>query len=161
MPLRSRRFYSLDVLRGVAALAIVFWHWQHFHWVHGVPLVRPMERIFFLFYGGGWLAVYLFFTLSGFVFFWLYAKDVANRRVSARDFFVLRFSRLYPLYLATLLAAALGHFAFRRLSGTDFVYRFNDGYHFLLNLGMASSWGLEKGNSFNGPARTISVEAAL
>jgi len=23
------RFYSLDVLRGVAALSVVLWHWQH------------------------------------------------------------------------------------------------------------------------------------
>src|SRR5262249_54324308 len=25
-----RHFYSLDALRGVAALVVVFWHWQHF-----------------------------------------------------------------------------------------------------------------------------------
>ncbi|MDE2367149.1 MAG: hypothetical protein KGM95_09475, partial [Betaproteobacteria bacterium] len=24
------RFYSLDVLRGIAALSVVLWHWQHF-----------------------------------------------------------------------------------------------------------------------------------
>lgn len=24
------RFYSLDALRGIAALTVIFWHWQHF-----------------------------------------------------------------------------------------------------------------------------------
>ncbi|MDF7795325.1 hypothetical protein [Pseudomonas syringae] len=29
----NARLYTLDVLRGVAALSVVFWHWQHFFYV--------------------------------------------------------------------------------------------------------------------------------
>ena len=87
----------------------------------------------------------LFFALSGFIFFWLYAEAITERRVSAREFFVLRFSRLYPLHLATLLAVAAEQTLFLHLTGRYFVYGGNDGYHFLLNLGMASSWGFERG----------------
>ncbi len=28
--LLPKHLYSLDVLRGIAALAVVFWHWKHF-----------------------------------------------------------------------------------------------------------------------------------
>ena len=32
-PVMPERLYSLDVLRGIAALAVVFWHWQHFFYI--------------------------------------------------------------------------------------------------------------------------------
>jgi peptidoglycan/LPS O-acetylase OafA/YrhL len=163
---RPERFFSLDVLRGLAALTVVFWHWQHFLQVSsraGPPraIGSPLFGTFALFYGAGWMAVDLFFALSGFVFFWLYAQAITERRISARDFFVLRFSRLYPLHLVTLLAVAVGQGVYRHLTGHSFVYVFNDGYHFLLNLALASSWGFERGLSFNSPVWSVSVEVAL
>ena len=87
MPPRPQRFFSLDVLRGLAALTVVFWHWQHFLLVGsraggGAPLTRPLGRTFELFYSVGWIAVDLFFALSGFIFFWLYAEAITERRVS-------------------------------------------------------------------------------
>jgi len=161
-----QRFYSLDVLRGVAALTVVFWHWQHFFFNGAVPgpvdLERlPLYRVLFLAYTRGWFAVDLFFVLSGFVFYWLYSGQVSAGGVSAFRFAVLRFSRLYPLHVLTLLAVAVGQLAYRNAHGSYFVYPNNDAYHFALNLGFASSWGLERGYSFNGPAWSISVEIAL
>jgi peptidoglycan/LPS O-acetylase OafA/YrhL len=165
MPTRVERFYSLDVLRGVAALSVVFWHWQHFFYngsAHSNPLERmPLIDVFFLLYGKGWLAVELFFSLSGFVFFWLYAQPIAAARVPARDFFLLRFSRLYPLHLATLLTVVAGQLLYYGLAGTYFVYQRNDGYHFALNLFFVSSWGFERGWSFNAPVWSVSVEVFL
>jgi peptidoglycan/LPS O-acetylase OafA/YrhL len=62
------RFHSLDLLRGVAALSVVFWHWQHFFYSgtgRNYPLERmPLVDVFFLLYAKGWLAVELFFSLS-------------------------------------------------------------------------------------------------
>jgi peptidoglycan/LPS O-acetylase OafA/YrhL len=162
---RSDRLFSLDVLRGVAALTVVFWHWQHFALIApdapGRAFRMPFYPTFPVFYRGGWLAVDLFFALSGFVFFWLYADAVHERRLGARDFFILRVSRVYPLHLATLLAVAAEQAIFRAVSGHEFAYGINDGYHFLLNLGLASSWGFERGLSFNIPVWSVSVEAAL
>jgi peptidoglycan/LPS O-acetylase OafA/YrhL len=166
MPTPPTRFYSLDVLRGAAALTVVFWHWQHFFLFGGVVVppttAQPLHDVFFLFYGAGWMAVDLFFSLSGFIFFWLYGLPVSEGRLSARDFFVLRASRLYPLHLVTLLAVAAGQRVFRHATGGySFMYGFNDRYHFLLNLGLASGWGLERGPSFNAPVWSVSVEVAL
>jgi peptidoglycan/LPS O-acetylase OafA/YrhL len=154
-------------MRGVAALAVVFWHWQIFSYVGGqLPptfLVRtqPLYMIFAPLYQAGYLAVDLFFALSGFIFFALYSDRVASREVSAKQFFVLRLSRLYPLHLATLVFVTVAQAIFARQNGTYFGSHYNDPYHFLLNLLFASSWGFEKGHSFNGPFWSVSVEALL
>ena len=74
---------------------------------------------------------------------------------------MLRLSRLYPLHLVTLLAVAVGQAIYWHLNHSYFVIRYNDAYHFVLNLLFASSWGLEKDHSFNGPFWSVSVEALL
>jgi peptidoglycan/LPS O-acetylase OafA/YrhL len=108
---RIERFYSLDVLRGVAALGVVLWHWQHFFFV-GSRLgaydasQAPLYSLAFIFYDKGWLGVDLFFSLSGFVFFWLYSARISEGSISTGRFAWLRFSRLYPLHLLTLCAGA-------------------------------------------------------
>ena len=160
------RFYSLDALRGAAALSVVFWHWQHFFYRDGIilPLDRktqPLYRVFFVLYESGWLAVDLFFTLSGFIFFWLYASAVRSRRVGPWEFFVLRFSRLYPLHLVTLLLVTAGLAAFHSVGIAAFTYPANDIYHFILQLFLASNWGFERGMSFNAPIWSVSIEVLL
>lgn len=165
-PTLPARFYSLDVLRGLAALGVVFWHWQHFFFQGTVLgdfdsqrqplywLLRP------LYLHGAW-AVPFFFCLSGFVFFWLYAEKIARGEVSAREFAVLRFSRLYPLHLVTLGVVLAGQMWMQRQTGESFVYPNNDAYHFVLNLLFVSQWGLQRGASFNGPVWSVSVEVLL
>lgn len=160
------RFYSLDLIRGLAALSVVFWHWQHFFYAGStfVPYdmaAQPLYSTFFFLYHTGWLAVDFFFALSGFIFFWLYAEQIASGSVGAWKFFALRFSRLYPLHLITLLLVALLQYRFFSVNGDYFVVPFNDAYHFVLNLFMASSWGLERGESFNGPVWSVSVEVMM
>jgi peptidoglycan/LPS O-acetylase OafA/YrhL len=160
------RFYSLDALRGIAALSVVFWHWQHFFFI-GVDLgpldlaQLPLFRLLHLLYLRGRDAVDLFFSLSGFIFYWLYAKRIKGRSITPGQFAWLRFSRLYPLHFATLLLVAAGQYWLLRQKGSYFVYADNDAYHFVLNLLFANSWGLERGPSFNGPTWSVSVEVLL
>jgi peptidoglycan/LPS O-acetylase OafA/YrhL len=153
-----RHLHSLDALRGVAALTVVFWHWQHFFWTGDAPPAdfrvesQPLFSVFFLFYRNGTRAVDLFFLLSGFIFFWIYASKISEGTVSAGRFFMLRFSRLYPLHLVTLLLVAAGQYAYAAANGNFFVYPANDAYHFVLNLLLIPSIGLERGGlSFNSP----------
>jgi peptidoglycan/LPS O-acetylase OafA/YrhL len=164
--LLPRRFYSLDFIRGLAALAVVFWHWQHFFFAGSTFVPYEMEQqpfysVFFLFYQTGWLAVDFFFSLSGFIFFWLYAREIAERDIGGWEFFVLRFSRLYPLHIATLVFVLVAQHWVMARTGDYFVVPFNDLYHGILNLFMASSWGFEKGPSFNGPIWSVSVEVLM
>lgn len=160
------RFHSLDALRGIAALAVVVWHWRHFFYdglamPHVAQEAWPFWTWLRPFYLGGGRAVELFFCLSGFIFYHLYAEKVAQRAISAREFLWLRLSRLYPLHFVTLLLTALGQWLALAAFGAHFVYAENDAPHFLLHLFFVSSWGFERGLSFNGPAWSISVEMLL
>ncbi len=163
-----KRLHSLDALRGLAALGVVFWHWQHFFALNGVYQAgwkRGAEPLYWLLrplYDGGWAAVDLFFPLSGFVFFWLYGAAIREKRLSAGDFALLRISRLYPLHTATLLVAAVLQVAFHSRTGHWFVYQNNDWRHFASSLVMAQQWlppTLDQ--SFNGPAWSVSIEVLL
>ena len=92
----SMRFHEVDVLRGLAALAVVFSHYLP-HWDHhygDLAVVVPG--------GAGYIAVKLFFVISGFVIFM-----TLERCTSVLDFAVLRFSRLYPAYWAAILVVTL------------------------------------------------------
>ena len=91
----------------------------------------------------------------------LYSKRVADGAISAGKFALLRFSRLYPLHFATLLFVAGSQLLLMNAVGSFFVYPNNDSYHFLLNVFFASSWGIERGYSFNGPFWSVSVEVLL
>lgn len=87
------RLTTLDLLRGVAALAVAT---RHFPWVAGAPFALP----------GSYLAVDLFFALSGFVVAGAYGPMLDRGEASA--FLRRRIARLYPLYaLATLVGAAI------------------------------------------------------
>jgi len=159
-------FHSLDGLRGVAALSVVFSHWQHFFFhgtelTHFAPEQQPLYSLFSFLYSDGWRAVDLFFCLSGFIFYWLYSEKISRREASPRDFFVLRFSRLYPLHFVTLLFVAAGQLLMMWSQGAYFVYPCNDLLHFGLQTVFASDWGFTRGNSFNGPIWSVSVEILL
>jgi peptidoglycan/LPS O-acetylase OafA/YrhL len=168
LPMKNtERMYSLDALRGIAALAVVFWHWQHFFF-SGASLSasfireqQPFYSVFLIFYKHGALAVDLFFTLSGFVFFWLYAKAISEHKTEPLAFFILRFSRLYPLHLVALLVVTAGQALFIINNGHCFVYPYYDLWHFALNIFMIPSIGLERGYSFNAPVWSVSVEVVL
>ena len=122
---------------------------------------QPFYFLLALFYNKGGLAVALFFSLSGFVFFWLYRQEIYQHTISARGFFILRFSRLYPLHFLMLIVVLIGQIISIKLTGCYMVYQNNDPYHFMLNLFFISAWGFEKGISFNGPIWSVSVEVFL
>jgi len=162
-----KRLYLLDGLRGIAALSVVLFHWCHFYLPYnreGIQYIGEQQPFFdqlsFIYLDGGG-AVNLFFCLSGFVFFWLYEKQITDGAMSFIEFSLLRFSRLYPLHFATLLLVAYGQAVHVSLTKTVFVYGFNDAYHFLLNLVFASAWGFDQVPSFNGPVWSVSIEVLL
>ncbi|MDR3507858.1 MAG: acyltransferase [Caulobacteraceae bacterium] len=84
-----RVFYALDGMRGVAAVFVAMRHTAFFHKL-GIP--------------GGYLAVDLFFVLSGFVIAHAYESRLA-KGLSPGRFMTLRYLRLWPVYA---LGVALG-----------------------------------------------------
>ena len=93
----SLRLLQIDALRGVAALAVVFFHFTTrftdlFH-----PVTLPTISVPYGHYG-----VNLFFIISGFVIFMTLEKT--SRPM---DFLVSRFSRLFPAYWAAIMLTFL------------------------------------------------------
>jgi peptidoglycan/LPS O-acetylase OafA/YrhL len=80
----SDRLLGLDMLRGVAALCVVALHLQ---WINA-----DHPRVF----AKGFLAVDLFFMLSGYVMARVYEDRMAGG-LSPRSFFVARYRRLWPI----------------------------------------------------------------
>ena len=163
-----KRLYALDTLRGVAALAIVIWHWQHFYAISGEwaedwnRAAQPFYAMLKPLYDAGWAAVDLFFPLSGFIFFWLYGEALRERRMGGGRFAWLRFSRLYPLHFVTLIAVAAMQAVFHNATGNFFIYDANDVQHFASGLLMAQQWLPPTiDQSFNGPAWSVSIEVLL
>jgi peptidoglycan/LPS O-acetylase OafA/YrhL len=98
----SRRIKGLDVLRGLAASAVVVYHYTFdFQRVLGH---RNGSPLFSFKYGS--LGVQLFFIISGFVIFM-----TLNRCRTSTDFVRSRFSRLFPpFWCALALTAIVLHF---------------------------------------------------
>jgi peptidoglycan/LPS O-acetylase OafA/YrhL len=88
---RPDRFRALDGLRGLAALHVVFFH-----------LLFPNHFTHNSFVKHGYIAVDLFFMLSGFVIAANYSHRITSA-ASFKRFIGLRFFRLYPLHVAILL----------------------------------------------------------
>lgn len=165
---KSKRIYSIDALRGVAALAVVVWHWQHFFAISGTWMVgwnraaQPFYPYLKPLYDEGWAAVDLFFAVSGFVFFWLYREPVAEGRIGIPQFALQRFSRLYPIYFLTLVIAASLQLLFHHATGNWFIFDANDWRHFVTSLILAQNWlPPDESQSFNGPAWAVSIEVLL
>ena len=83
------RFYTLDGLRGVAALCIAVLHMPHFF----PYLSKPVNA---------YLAVDFFFILSGFVLSFSYDRKISTDMTALR-FFLIRATRLYPAYILGMI----------------------------------------------------------
>jgi peptidoglycan/LPS O-acetylase OafA/YrhL len=87
-----------------------------------------------------------------------YGTAILKGSVNFRDFAIRRFSRLYPLHLATLLLVGLLQHLYRSTTGSYWIYDLNDGYHFIQQMLFASNWFRGGGFSYNGPVWSVSVE---
>ncbi|WP_143321017.1 acyltransferase [Clostridium sp. HBUAS56010] len=149
-----QRLTCLDGLRGIVCCCVAFfWHYQHFS-----PSNFPFSHIAYWPYHYGWLAVEFFFLLSGYIFFYKYSKPISEGTISFRNFFILRFSRLYPLHFVTLTVVMLFQW-YRIFQGKDFfIYSNNNLYHFLLNIFFIQNGWIYTDWSFNAPSWSVSVE---
>lgn len=95
----AERFTSLDSLRGLAAVTVVFEH----AWLSFRPLGLPPWWLYPA--TAGDTAVILFFVLSGFV---LSLRYWSRREESYSTFLLRRFFRIYVPFAASVLVALLG-----------------------------------------------------
>jgi peptidoglycan/LPS O-acetylase OafA/YrhL len=104
------RLAWLDVLRGLAALAVVFDH-------AGQHVLQHVRNEIYHWFDTGQYGVFVFFLISGYI-----VPASLERRGSVRTFWVSRLFRLYPLYLLAVgiaVALYLVHFGSLRGEGAD------------------------------------------
>ena len=90
-----KRFITLDLFRGIAALIILM--------RHSVPIAGFDPYV-------SYLAVDLFFLISGFVFVPSAGDKLVSGKMDAKGAIINRFIRLYPLYFLSVLLAGLCFF---------------------------------------------------
>jgi peptidoglycan/LPS O-acetylase OafA/YrhL len=162
----NEKLAFIDCLRILSAFSVLIWHFQHFYYCSITPVgfvrsCQPLYRFLSFFYNYGAWGVQVFWCISGFVFFTVYFDRITTNRMPIGTFLTNRFSRLYPLHLVTLTVTLLLQRLYHLHNGVYFVYQFNDLKHFILQLPMASHWGLQSGPSFNGPIWSVSVEIGV
>lgn len=96
----KERFATLDAMRGVAALTVLLFHIQGLYGPACVAISECNVRF-------GYLAVDMFFALSGFVLSYRYDVAFADGLRFAK-FMRLRFVRLMPIYWLGLLIGTVG-----------------------------------------------------
>ena len=151
---------NLTPLRGIAALIVLFFHFDLF-W--GGPFQGTLFPIdVTLFVKKGYLLVDFFFVLSGFIMCHVYGPFFAGSVTGSafRQFLKARFARIYPLHLFTLVWAIL---LFAGVLWTDFPLDAREKSVFDLSaipahLVLIQAMGIYPGYTWNGPAWTISVE---
>ncbi len=100
----------LDVLRGLAALAVVFDHLSYY-------VLQHIRAEIYRWFDPGNYGVFVFFIISGYI-----VPASLERKGSVRTFWVSRLFRLYPLYLLAVgiaVALYLMHFGSLRGEGAD------------------------------------------
>lgn len=135
---KSNRVLFLDVLRGVAALSVVLFHYSR----DFLPYYFKPPLNF------GYMGVHLFFIISGFVIFMTLEKTT-----SPKQFIISRFSRLFPGYwfnvlLTFLVIILLGKAADQRTLSD-----------FFINLTMLQHWFLVQ--PIDGVYWTLTVELSF
>ncbi len=111
------RIDSLDFLRGVASLAVAWFHLCTFHYTSPDG---PYYRLVRSSGSYGWLGVEVFFVISGFVI--PYSLNRAGYQLQSYPRFILkRIVRLDPPYLVSIVLILVLDFAYAAYSGRPFV----------------------------------------
>jgi len=109
----SKREYSLDFLRGAAALLVLFSH-TTIAGLYGVePIWSELKWTPLKILWSGHQAVILFFVLSGFALTKMW-ESIGSRRYDA--YIAARVVRLYPPYIASIAVALVVYWVMRHLS---------------------------------------------
>lgn len=118
---RSQRVPELDGLRGLAVLMVIYGHYlvPYIHLMQ-LPVPWPVLRFLALSRSG----VELFFVLSGFLIGGILLDNRHSSRYF-RTFYVRRFFRIIPLYLAVCLLVVLGVTLAQQFDSRLFIRLFN------------------------------------
>ncbi|QIX97137.1 acyltransferase [Cedecea sp. FDAARGOS_727] len=98
----NKKLESLQALRGIAALLVMFFHYRFFL----KEQQKISQSIWDALFGWGIIGVDIFFLISGFIMVYT-TQHYSKNLLSARRFLINRAIRIFPLYYAGLFIAFL------------------------------------------------------
>ena len=142
---------ALTGIRGIAAWMVVLYHVRK-----SLILLLPADAI--AVFAKGYLAVDLFFMLSGFVLWYSYADRFRQHGLTfAAPFLWRRLARIWPLHLFILAVLIPFALLLRAEGGNMLHYPFGE---LPLHVLLIQNWGMTQEISWNQPAWSISTELA-
>ena len=148
---RAGHLAALTGIRGIAAWLVVLYHVR-------LSLVTILPGWAIAAMGKGYLAVDLFFMLSGFVIWYNYAARIAaGGMIELRAFLWRRFARVWPLHGAILLGFVALALLFEATGRSTAGYRWAE---LPLHVVLLQNWGFTGALAWNHPAWSISTELA-
>ena len=176
----KKKFEHIELLRFFSAFVVIITHYIHFFnpFLKDSPLIiyksylelegryLPFYDILENFYRFGYVGVYFFWLISGFVLAYTYLNN-ERYKISFRNFFINRFARLYPLHLLTLFLVLLIQFFLRTETGADQIighslYRGENNFeNFISHALFISGWIKESKFSYNFPIWSVSIEIVI
>ena len=148
----TTNYPALTSLRGIAAWWVVMYHFRELLNVadhHGIASLLAH----------GYLAVDLFFIMSGFVIALHYGYILQSpTRAKILRFLGLRIARIYPLHLVILLVFLVNPLLIHFLSHTSAIGDRYNLLYFMQSLILVQNWGFSPGPAWNIPAWSISAE---
>lgn len=138
MPSATRKLDQLTVTRFIAALSVVLYHGgRDIGFLHYLPMLTS-----------GPTAVGYFYVLSGFVMALAYYRP--GTRFDFRNYWLARFSRIYPVYIISFVLTCLYYL--------EIMSKLKPG-KILANIFLYQAWIPKYALSFNIAAWSLSVEA--
>lgn len=123
---KSKRYPNITPIRFILALLVVIFHIALFSEKRGFPFFNDLPI-----FHKGTEAVYMFFSLSGFLIIkQLYDEKKLTNTINLKGFYKRRILRIFPLYYLVLF---FGFFYYRALL-PYFGYPFENNYDFLTGL---------------------------
>lgn len=95
-PLLPKRLESIQALRGIAALLVMFFHMAAFQRQMAGDNAADIA-LTSGFWDQGWAGVDLFFVISGFIMVYV-TRQTGRRFIDVRRFLMARITRIYPLW---------------------------------------------------------------
>lgn len=153
--MQKNNISSLTGLRGIAAWWVVIYHFRE-------TLGRQAGDLFHgAIFAHGYLAVDMFFILSGFVICYNYSSLFANFRLNVvYAFYAKRIARIYPLHIFLLLVFLINPLAIYLFSASGELGERYDLSYFMLSIFLVQNWGFTQSLAWNVPAWSISTEFA-
>ena len=133
-----KKLYLVELLRFISSISVLIYHYKIFFFqfngyiglnVNNQLNQLPFNSIVNLLYRYGDYGVQMFWCISGFIMSYVYLN---REKVTGKEFFINRFSRLYPLHFISLILVLFIQIISKNLSGDFQLFHYNDLYHFFL-----------------------------